>query len=176
MRRLRRHPGLLSDLRDRQPIADHRQHGLEAACPACWLTQLFTSTAAYGRSTSDRRGEHLNNGCRVCTNSPNRTFYLGESRISRNTVRHHPMTKCPASAGSYKSLSTPPHAKNQGYLPEWHEKSRSGYLDNRLFKILIIGKVDRFFPGQVQELLECFEFMFLGSRVIIKFIKYDHTA
>jgi hypothetical protein len=52
----------------------------------------------------------------------------------------------------------------------------SGYLDNRLFKILIICKVDRFFPGPVQELLECLEFMFLGSRVIIKFIKHDHSA
>jgi hypothetical protein len=58
----------------------------------------------------------------------------------------------------------------------WHEKPKSGYLDDRLFKILIIGKVDRFFPGPVQKLLECFEFMFLGSRVIIKFIKYDHSA
>ena len=52
----------------------------------------------------------------------------------------------------------------------------SGYLDNRLFKILIICEVDRFFPSPVQELLECLEFMFLGSRVIIKFIKYNHSA
>jgi hypothetical protein len=55
-------------------------------------------------------------------------------------------------------------------------QSRSGYLDNHLFKVLIIGKVDRFFPGPVQEFLECLEFMFLGSRVIIKFIKYDHSS
>ena len=52
----------------------------------------------------------------------------------------------------------------------------SGYLDNRLFKILIVCEVDRLFPGAVQELLERLEFMFLGSRVIIKFIKYDHSA
>src|SRR6476646_4236094 len=52
----------------------------------------------------------------------------------------------------------------------------SGYLDNRLFKILIICEVDRFFPGPVQEFLECLEFMFFGARVIIKFIKHDHSA
>jgi hypothetical protein len=79
-------------------------------------------------------------------------------------------------SGGYTTHSRLRRTQNQAYIPTWHEKSRSGYLGNRLFKILIIGKVDRFFLGPVQELLECLEFMFLGSRVIIKFIKYDHSA
>ncbi|MDT5260944.1 MAG: hypothetical protein QOD10_6024, partial [Mycobacterium sp.] len=99
-----------ADLRDRQPIADHRQHGREAACRICWLTHLFASTAPYGGSTSDRRGEYLNNGCRVCTNSPDQAFYHGVSK-----------TKCPTSAEVIQITLDSAACKNQGYLPNWHE-------------------------------------------------------
>lgn len=49
----------------------------------------------------------------------------------------------------------------------------SGDLDNRLFEVLIVGKVNRFLSGPIQKLLECPELMFLGARIIIEFIKYD---
>jgi class 3 adenylate cyclase len=70
VQRLPRHPHLLGDLRNRQPIADHRQHGL--------IPLLSHAQLPHPGSVKDQPKQL--------------------SSISRNTVRHHPKPKCQTSA------------------------------------------------------------------------------